>query len=103
MCELNRYFIELQPSDGLAVPRYREAEVRRQQAADFLERVEAWLRLHELDSKVSTMAITALGQVQITCEADVINQLRNYDDMAIAAIRSSTMMSDLQNRWSNAQ
>lgn len=109
MCgELNRYFIELQPADGTAVPRYRETELRRALAAQFLETVGDWLRENALIDKVSTMAITALGQVQITCEADVINHIRSHDDLNVAAIRQSSMMvgsmlAENADRWNEAR
>jgi hypothetical protein len=106
MCgELNRYFIELQPADGMAVPRHRETESRRALAAQFLETVGGWLREHALIDKVSTMAITALGQVQITCEADVINHIRNDEELNIATIRQSSMLveSASSNRWNEAR
>ncbi len=104
MCgELNRYFIELQPVEGTPAPRYRETELRRALAAQFLERIGEWLKHHELDDKVATMAITALGQVQITCEADIINQIRGQDDLNIAAIRQSSLFVENTSRWNEAR
>ena len=70
--EQHRYFIELMPESGDPLPRWRETEARRQQAALFVETFGEWLKEQELDTKVSTLAITALGQVQITCEAEII-------------------------------
>jgi hypothetical protein len=101
--ELNRYFIELQPADTAPVPRYRETELRRETAAQFLEKVGEWLREHELFDKVATMAITALGQVQITCEPAVINQIRDEDGLNIATIRSGAMSLEMPNRWHEAR
>lgn len=46
------------------------------------------------------MAITALGQVQITCEADVITQIRSQDMMEIASVRQGSMLSENFTRWS---
>jgi hypothetical protein len=105
MCgELKRYFIELQAQEGGEVPRHRETAARRALAAQFLEVVGEWLRQNELGDKVSTMAITALGQVQITCEADVINQIRNHEDLNVAAIRQSAMLTEISsNRWNEAR
>ena len=60
-----RFFIELQgPGDD--VPRNREAEARRAQAAEFIDQLAFWLSEKELNDDVS-MVVTALGQVQITC------------------------------------
>ena len=99
----HRYFIELQPDEGSAVPRWRETEMRRAQAVRFIEIVSEWLREQELDDKVSAMAITALGQVQITCETDVITQIRHQDVMNIAAIRQGVMYVEQAERWNEAR
>jgi hypothetical protein len=88
--EHRRYFIELQPKDGQPVPRYRETELRREQAAHFITAVNEWLRREAMESKVASMAITALGQVQIICDTDIINHLRVDEETVIAAIRNST-------------
>jgi hypothetical protein len=85
--DTRRYFIELQPAAGPPVPRWQETELRRQQATRYIAAISEWLKKSSLNDKVATMAVTALGQVQITCETDVIDQLRDYDDMSIAVIR----------------
>ena len=36
--------------------------------------------------------MTALGQVLITCQPDVISQIRGRDEMNIAAIRRGAML-----------
>lgn len=99
----HRYFIELQPKDGTPVPRHQEAEIRREQAADFIAHIGDWLRRESLENKVASMAITALGQVQIICAAEVINHLRDDDLAAIAAIRNSAMFIEGMHRWSEAR
>lgn len=96
----NRYFIELQPEHTEPVPRYRETEMRRKLASHFVEIIGEWLKEQDLDDKVSAMAITALGQVQITCEADVITQIRSQDMMEIASVRQGSMLSENFTRWS---
>lgn len=101
--EHRRYFIELQPKDGKPVPRYRETEMRREQAASFIAYVGDWLRREALENKVASMAITALGQVQIICEADIIHHLRHEDETPIAAIRNSAMFVESMSRWSDAR
>ena len=101
--EHRRYFIELQPKDGKPVPRHQETELRREQAADFIAHVGDWLRREALENKVASMAITALGQVQIICDADIINHLREEDEAAIAAIRNSAMYVESMNRWNEAR
>ena len=90
----NRYFIELQLGSSSDVPRNREAEVRRAQAAQFIDQLALWLHDEELNDKVASMAVTALGQVQITCEQDIISRLRDDDTLQIAAIRQSSNLAE---------
>jgi hypothetical protein len=90
----HRYFIELQLAAGQQVPRNREAEIRRAHAATFIERIASWLNERELEDKVASMAITALGQVRITCDHDLITRLRNDEALDIAAIRPGAALSD---------
>jgi Pyruvate/2-oxoacid:ferredoxin oxidoreductase gamma subunit len=97
--EKHRYFIELHPENGLPVPRWREAEVRRLQATHFIAEIGAWLKREALENKVATMAVTALGQVQITCEADVIGQIRSYGETNIAAIRPGASFAENLGRF----
>jgi len=88
-----RFFIELQMDDK-EVPRKREAEIRRAQATQFIEQFALWLREQELNNDVS-MAVTALGQVQITCAPDIIDHLNNRETQPhIAAIRRSSTLAD---------
>jgi hypothetical protein len=96
--EKNRYFIELQ-QEGEPVPRHREAEIRRQQATQFVAMIHEWLKEKELENKVSDMAITALGQVQITCEADIIGMIRREEEDNIAAIRQASAYIGHIGRW----
>jgi hypothetical protein len=89
-----RYFIELHMGSQDAVPRNREAEIRRAQAALFISQIAQWLEEEALDDKVTSMAITALGQVQITCEQDVIARMQQDESLHIATIRSGASVSD---------
>jgi hypothetical protein len=97
----NRYFIELQLDADAGIPRNREAEVRRAQAAQFIDQIALWLHEQELNDKVTSMAITALGQVQITCEQDIIGLLREDDKLQIAAIRQGATLADSVYRIGN--
>ena len=97
-----RYFIELQPDSAITLPRNQELEIRRQMAAAFIETIAARLKIEELVDKVSMMAVTALGQVQITCESDVITLIRNQDSREIAAIRQGLLFADNIGRWQEA-
>jgi hypothetical protein len=91
----NRYFIELQmEAELLDAPRSREAEIRRAQAAQFIDQIALWLHEESLKDKVTSMAVTALGQVQITCEQDIISRLRGDEKLQIATIRQSASIAD---------
>jgi hypothetical protein len=92
--DTHRYFIELQMDAEPSVPRDREAALRRAQAVLFIDQVSDWLHKMELRDKVASMAVTALGQVQITCEQDIISRLRDDDKLNIAAIRQGATISD---------
>jgi len=94
MEEKNRYFIELQMDNESEVPRNREAEIRRAQAAQFIDQISMWLHEQELNDKVASMAITALGQVQITCEQGIISRLREDDTLQIATIRQGGSLAE---------
>jgi hypothetical protein len=97
--EKHRYFIELYPDNGTPVPRWRETEVRCQQAMHFMAEIGAWLKREELENKVAAMAVTALGQVQITCEAEVIGHIRSYGETNIAVIRPAAQFSENLGRF----
>lgn len=101
--ELKRYFIELQYDDTVSLPRSREIELRRQQAADFINTICHWLKEQELDDKVTALAITTLGQVQITCEEKIIQQIRGQEMLPIAMIRSGSIYPEHFNRWSDVR
>ena len=101
--DLHRYFIELHPKSGTAVPRHQESASRREQAADYILHISAWLRREDMESKVASMAITALGQVQIICDAEIISQLRHEDETHIAAIRNGAMFVDSMGRWNTVR
>jgi hypothetical protein len=89
-----RYFIEIQPRDGAGLPRAFENEARRAAACHFIETVRAWLQEKDLGDKVSTLDVTMFGQVQITCDAAVINFIRNQELADITAIRQGAIYSE---------
>ncbi len=89
----HRYFIELQMDGKETVPRKQEAEVRRAHAEAFVGQISEWLQKEELDNKVASIAVTALGQVLITCDHDVIARIREEEERSIVSIRSGTTLS----------
>jgi hypothetical protein len=90
-----RYFIELQPPAGTPPVRSEESNQRKRQATDFISLVHEWLNDNLMMDQVSSLAVTALGQVQITCRAEIIDQIRHQDVLGIAEIRSGTHFSEL--------
>jgi hypothetical protein len=90
----HRYFIELQIRGQEDIPRRREAQVRRAQAEQFVGQISEWLLKQELEDKVASIAITALGQVLITCEQDIIARIRGDENLNIASIRSGTTLTN---------
>jgi hypothetical protein len=47
--------------------------------------------------------VTLFGQIQITCESDVIKRIRHEDVVDIASIRQGTMYTESMGRWSEAR
>ncbi|MFA4994394.1 MAG: hypothetical protein WC521_03725 [Bdellovibrionales bacterium] len=89
-----RYFIELQMEGGRPVPRKLEAQIRRVQAEQFVGQISKWLLEQELNDRVASIAITALGQVLITCEQDIIVKIREDENLNIVAVRSGATLTD---------
>jgi len=98
-----RYFIELQPSDGVPLPRAAETESRRVAALGFLKTVRDWLVQKDLNEKVSALTVTLFGQIQITCESEIIKRIRHEDVVDIASIRQGTMYTENPGRWNEAR
>ena len=87
----NRYFIELQPPSAAPISRNREAEIRREQAAIFIAEVYSWLQSQDLGEMVSEMDVTAFGQVQITCETEIITRIQENRTLNIATVRPGAL------------
>ena len=96
--QLNRYFIEVQTA-LFDAPRSAETALRRAQAQRFIADLQDWLQREALADKVSALAVTALGQVQIICEAEIISQLRHHDEMNIATIRHAAAVMETLDRF----
>ena len=98
-----RYFIELQSGESANLPRAHETEQRRRTALSFLENMRNWLKEKDLDEKVSALNVTMFGQIQITCEADVITRIRNQENVDIAAIRQGNAFAENFGRLNEAR
>jgi len=93
-----RFFIELQIDGEEAFSRQGEAQARRALAERFVSQISSWIQEEELRDKVASIAITALGQVLITCERDIIVRIREDETHSIAAIRSGATLTESLSR-----
>ena len=91
----SRYFIELQVAQGQETSRAVQDQMRRQQALEFVQVFEEWMKENDLKREVSSLSVTAMGQVMIVCSNRVIDQIREQDVWGIAHIRSSDQFSKL--------
>ncbi|MFA5040763.1 MAG: hypothetical protein WC464_03920 [Bdellovibrionales bacterium] len=89
----HRYFIELLIDEKEDVSRKQETQMRRAQAERFVGQISEWLQKEELEDRVASIAVTALGQVLITCEQDIISKLREDENLSIASIRPGAGLS----------
>jgi len=96
----HRYFIELQTGLDCGASRIQETAGRRAAAEKFVSEVLGWLQENELKEKVAHLAVTALGQVQITCESEVIDKLRRDDRENIVNIRQGLPLTESLQRIS---
>jgi len=95
-----RYFIELQMNGEREFCRRDEAQARRELAERFVCQLSSWIQEEELKDKVASIAITALGQVLITCEQDIISRIREDESRSIAAIRTGATLTESLSRIS---
>lgn len=86
--ERHLYFLELRDDIAAPVPRSREAELRRAHAVEATIAIGEWLRRMDLADKVSSLAATAMGQVLITCEADVIGLMLREECVPVIMVRN---------------
>ncbi|HVY12915.1 MAG TPA: hypothetical protein VHB73_05055 [Alphaproteobacteria bacterium] len=85
----SRYFIELQVAFDSEAPRFLQDQLRRHSAIEFVRVIGEWLKDNAMEADVSSLSVTALGQVMIVCTRPVIDLIREQDIWAIAHIRSS--------------
>lgn len=91
----SRYFIELHVSNATTTSRPVLDQMRRHKALEFMQIVGEWLKEHDLAEDVTSLSVTAMGQVMIVCSNRVIDHIREQDIWAIAHIRSSDQFSKL--------
>lgn len=87
--ERHLYFLELRDeTSSSSAPRCQEASLRRAQALEAIIAISEWLKRVEFQDKVSSLAATALGQVVMTCEADVISLMLREECVPVIAVRN---------------
>lgn len=87
--ERHLYFLELRDdTSSSSMPRFQEASLRRAQALEAIIAIGEWLKRMDFQDKVSSLAATALGQVLITCEADVISLMLREEFVPVVAVRN---------------
>lgn len=87
-----RYFIELHPGAEEAFSRHQIYARRRAQALATVTHLRSWLLREGLERKVALLSPTAFGQVQITCEPDVMERIRDDETMPISVIRQGSLI-----------
>lgn len=92
----NRYFIELHVPENADTPRVVLDEIRRHNALEFIQVLREWVKDHAMEDEISSLSITAMGQVMIVCSHKMIDFIREQDIWAIAHIRSSAQAGDLR-------
>jgi hypothetical protein len=93
----NRYFIELLVREDHEVTRALIDGIRAHKAHEFISILRDWMRDSDLKDDVSSLSVTAMGQVMIVCTHRVIDFIRAQDMWAIAHIRSADQIGALKN------
>lgn len=91
-----RYFIELHVPSGHEDSRALMDEMRRHKAFEFISIVGEWFKDNDVKDEVSSLSVTAMGQVMIVCTHKVIDLIRAQDIWGIAHIRAADQTSDLR-------
>lgn len=91
--EKYRYFIELLADLNEPCSRAEANERRHSQALETITQLRDWLHDNGLEEKVGLLSPTTFGQVQITCEAQVMDKIREEEALPIAAIRQGSLIS----------
>jgi uncharacterized protein YjcR len=82
-----RYYIVLQPERTLSGSATLQRQTRRAASFEFVTLLKEWIAENHQQEQVSALDVTMFGQIQITCDAEFIDQIRQQDIWAIAEIR----------------
>lgn len=92
---MTRYFLELHVEISGEKSRILQDEIRRHKAFEFIEVMGEWFKDFEIAGEVSSMSVTAMGQVMIVCTHRVIDLIRSQDVWGITHIRATDQRTDL--------
>ncbi len=92
----SRYFIELHVPENLEASRILVNEARSDAAHEFIQVLRDWVKNDNLSGELSSVSVTAMGQVMIVCSHRLIDLVRDQDIWAISLIRSAELSSDLR-------
>ena len=92
----SRYFIELHVPENREASRILMNEIRSHAAHEFIQVLRDWVKQDNLSSELSSVSVTAMGQVMLVCSHRLIDLVREQDIWAISHIRSAELSSDLR-------
>lgn len=92
----NRYFIELHVPEDREASRIIMNENRCHAALEFIKVLREWVTNDDLLKELSSVSVTAMGQVMIVCSNRLIDLIREQDIWAISHIRSAELSGDLR-------
>ncbi|MDX1923203.1 MAG: hypothetical protein SFW65_08760 [Alphaproteobacteria bacterium] len=92
----SRYFIELHVPENREASRVLMTEISRHAALEFIQVLRDWVKHEHMASELSSVSVTAMGQVMIVCSHRLIDMVREQDIWAISHIRSADQAGDLR-------
>jgi len=88
--EHNHYFIELLHDLSPQLSSGEVVSARLERARDFVSEIRQWLESQFLTDEVTTLKVTALGRVMLTCAPEIIDRLQDLDHPDVMSISLST-------------
>lgn len=92
----SRYFIELHVPENREASRVLMTEISRHAALEFIQVLRDWIKHENMANDLSSVSVTAMGQVMIVCSHRLIDMIREQDIWAISHIRSSDQSGDFR-------
>lgn len=88
--EHNHYFIELLHDLSPYQSSGEVVNARIERARDFVSEIRQWLEGQHLTHDVTTLKVTALGRVMLTCAPEIIDRLHDLDHPDVMSISVPT-------------